>query len=44
MYAIRSYYGPFLFFKAADLRIEIGLDENAQTRVDLVAKARTELV
>jgi len=33
---------PFLFFKAADLRIEIGLDENAQTRVDLVAKARTE--
>ena len=33
---------PFLFLKAADVRIEIGLDENAQTRVDLSAASRTE--
>ena len=33
---------PFLFLKAADVRITIGLDENAQTRVDLSATSRTE--
>ena len=33
---------PFLFLRAADVRIEIGLDENAQTRVDLSSASRTE--
>jgi hypothetical protein len=33
---------PFLFLKAADVRITVGLDENAQTRVDLSATSRTE--
>ncbi len=33
---------PFLFLKAADVRIEIVLDENAQTRVDLTSASRTE--
>jgi hypothetical protein len=32
----------FLFFKAADVRIRIGLDENAQTRVDLMTTSRTQ--
>lgn len=32
---------PFLFLKAADVRIRIGLDENAQTRVDLTTASRT---
>lgn len=32
----------FLFLKAADVRIRIGLDENAQTRVDLTTASRTE--
>ena len=32
----------FLFLKAADVRIRIGLDENAQTRVDLATTSRTE--
>jgi hypothetical protein len=34
--------GQVMFLKAADVRIEIGLDENAQTRVDLSAVSRTE--
>ena len=33
---------PFFPFKAADVRIEIGLDENAQTRVDVTSQSRTE--
>lgn len=33
---------PYLFLKAADVRIVIGLDENAQTRVDLASVSRTE--
>ena len=33
---------PFLFGAAGDVRIKIGLDENAQTRVDLSVASRTE--
>ena len=32
----------WLFLKAADVRIRIGLDENAQTRVDLTTASRTQ--
>jgi hypothetical protein len=31
-----------MFLKAADVRIRIGLDANAQTRVDLAIASRTE--
>jgi hypothetical protein len=33
---------PFLFLAAVDVRIRVGLDQNAQTRVDLTSKSRTE--
>jgi hypothetical protein len=33
---------PFLFGAPGDVRIKIGLDENAQTRVDLSSASRTE--
>lgn len=33
---------PFLFLAAIDIRIKVGLDENAQTRVDLTATSRLE--
>jgi hypothetical protein len=34
--------GKRLFLQAADVRVEIGLDENAQTRVDLTSASRTD--
>lgn len=33
---------PLLFGAPADVRVRIGLDENAQTRVDLASASRTE--
>jgi hypothetical protein len=33
---------PFVFLAAGDVRIRVSLDENAQTRVDLTVKSRTE--
>lgn len=32
----------FLFLPAADVHVRIGLDENAQTRVDVMSASRTE--
>jgi len=33
---------PILFGAVGDVRVEVGLDENAQTRVDLTAASRTQ--
>ena len=38
---IEASVSPMLFLAAEDVRIEIGLDENAQTRVDLTSASRT---
>jgi len=37
---IEASVSPFLFLAAEDVRIKIGLDENAQTRVDLTSASR----
>ena len=39
---IQASTSAFLFLKAADVHIHVGLDENAQTRVDLTTVSRTE--
>jgi hypothetical protein len=39
---IEASIGSFLFLSPADIRIRVGLDENAQTRVDLTVRSRTE--
>lgn len=39
---IEASTSAFLFFKAADVKVRIGLDENAQTRVDIATVSRTE--
>lgn len=39
---IEASTSPFLFLPAGDAKIVIGLDENAQTRVDVVLASRTE--
>lgn len=39
---IEASTAPFFFLPAGDIRVRIGLDANAQTRVDVMSTSRTE--